>query len=113
MYTSTFRAPARATSITPIQKCTLYFCGPKVGSASYASPLPQSYLAGPMAECVANTANKSASTAAKSSFKDPPTSATVDMSSSVTEDVRKLEEELEREKPITTAWLHWEGRKKV
>jgi hypothetical protein len=108
MYTSTFRALARATSITPVQKRTLCFCGPKIGSGSHTSPLPQHYLAGPMAERGVQV-TKTSTKDAKTSMKDPATSATV----AVTEDSRKLEEELEKLKPITTAWAHGVGEKKA
>jgi len=121
----------RATSIsttTTIQKRTLYFCGPKPGTHNY--PLPQHYLARASAsastsaergaqtiadEIIVPTPLEHASKPTTSTtittdqtthtfpvMKDPATSATVDMTSSVAEDLKKMEKEIK--KPITTVW---------
>jgi hypothetical protein len=92
-----FRTLALTRAARPTTQIrTLYFCGPKVGSSTQS--FSQHYLAGPSAECGSCTIGVSVSPATK----DPFASATVHMTSSITEDIKRLDKG--SEKPITTVW---------
>ncbi|KAF2822195.1 hypothetical protein CC86DRAFT_410574 [Ophiobolus disseminans] len=117
-------APHHPSQGRPPHKFVPLFCGPKTGS--HASPLPQHYLAYSTSErgatsehgaqavvdtvkllAASATGNDAAITKDPATIKDPATSATVEMTSSVAEDVRRLENELKG--PITTVWADGYG----
>jgi hypothetical protein len=102
---------SRSITLTPsTQTNKLYFCGPEVGTHNHLCP--QHYFAGASAErgsnIIANSVTKG--TASSTTItKDPAASATVDMTSSVTYDIKRLNTELK--KPTMTVWAEFDRSK--